>query len=98
MFFNTLVLEIEKRNKRLIEAQSPVPSISILNYAPGPLDTQMQKNIREDQHCDPEISSYYRKLFEDGNLLQPLTSAAKLVQLVEERSYKSGAHIDFYDI
>lgn len=98
MFFKTLVLEIEKRNKRLNENLESEPSIFILNYAPGPLDTEMQKSVREDKNCDKEICAYYTKLFEEGNLLKPLDSAIKLVRILENKTaHKSGAHIDYYD-
>lgn len=96
MFFKALVLEVEKRNQRLTN-QEIVPSITILNYAPGPLDTNMQKNIREDKNCDKDVSEYFTKLFEEGNLLKPIDSAVKLIKILDDKSFKSGDHVDYYD-
>lgn len=98
MFFKTLVLEIEKRNNSIKKLNGVVPSIFVLNYAPGPLDTNMQKTIREDKYCDKEISSYYNSLFVEGKLIQPLDSAKKLISILDRKqSFESGAHIDYYD-
>lgn len=71
--------------------------IKTLNYAPGPLDTDMQAEIRSSSPND-EQREFYTELKEKGNLLTPLQSAKKMVKLLEENNFENGAHIDYYDI
>ena len=72
--------------------------IKTLNYAPGPLDTDMQRQIREGPDVHEPTRKVYVDLKEQGKLVSPETSAEKLVKLIVENSYVSGAHLDFYDL
>ncbi|KAI8343142.1 sepiapterin reductase [Chlamydoabsidia padenii] len=71
--------------------------IRTLSYAPGPLDNEMQRHVR-DTLGDPEQSALYNDMAEKGNLVSMTDSAKKLVELLESDTYTSGAHIDYYDI
>ncbi|NXJ62686.1 SPRE reductase, partial [Rostratula benghalensis] len=73
------------------------PDVRVLNYAPGPLDTYMQFLART-MTGDPEMRQYFQNLQESGNLIDCTVSAQKLVNLLEEDTFSSGAHVDFYDI
>ena len=73
------------------------PTIRTLNYAPGPLDTDMQKEVR-DTLCDEESRTIYQTMHTDGKLVHPNTSAAKMVELLMKDEYSSGSHLDFYDV
>ncbi|KFP76815.1 Sepiapterin reductase, partial [Apaloderma vittatum] len=73
------------------------PDIRVLNYAPGPLDTDMQLLARTKTR-DPEIRQYFRSLQETGQLIDCTVSAQKLLNLLEEDNFGSGAHVDFYNI
>ncbi|XP_054058896.1 sepiapterin reductase [Rissa tridactyla] len=73
------------------------PDVRVLNYAPGPLDTDMQLLART-KTGDPEMRQYFQSLQESGQLIDCTVSAQKLVNLLEEDTFISGAHVDFYDI
>nr|XP_009942172.1 PREDICTED: sepiapterin reductase [Opisthocomus hoazin] len=73
------------------------PDVRVLNYAPGPLDTDMQLLART-RTGDPEMRQYFQSLQESGQLIDCSTSAQKLLNLLEEDTFPSGAHVDFYDI
>jgi len=69
------------------------PSWTVLNYAPGPLDTNMVKDILEDQGTHANI----RKAFENMTILKPETSAKRLVEILTKNTFKSGSHVDYFD-
>eukprot|EP00035_Acanthoeca_spectabilis_P031222 m.13092 g.13092 ORF g.13092 m.13092 type:complete len:293 (-) comp4617_c0_seq2:107-985(-) len=71
--------------------------VKTLNYAPGPLDTDMQTEIR-DTHMDAEQREFYSKMKTEGTLLTPEQSAAKLVTVLQSGAFDSGAHVDYYDL
>uniref|UniRef100_A0A8B9J0B0 Sepiapterin reductase n=1 Tax=Amazona collaria TaxID=241587 RepID=A0A8B9J0B0_9PSIT len=73
------------------------PDIRVLNYAPGPLDTDMQLLART-KTGDPEMRQQFQSLQESRKLIDCTVSAQKLVNLLEEDTFPSGAHVDFYDI
>ncbi|KAL1768256.1 hypothetical protein HispidOSU_027752 [Sigmodon hispidus] len=72
------------------------PSVRVLSYAPGPLDTDMQQLARE-ASSDPELRDRLQKLKMKGELVDCGTSAQKLLSLLQRDTFQSGAHIDFYD-
>jgi len=71
------------------------PSLLILNYAPGPVDTDMYAEASKSRDAD------IRKCFEDsktrGEVLTCQQTVTKLIKLLEEKKFKSGAHIDYFD-
>ncbi|XP_068799949.1 sepiapterin reductase [Struthio camelus] len=73
------------------------PDVRVLNYAPGPLDTDMQLLART-KTGDPEMRQYFQGLQQSGQLIDCAVSAQKLVKLLEEDTFCSGAHVDFYDV
>lgn len=73
------------------------PDIRVLNYAPGPLDTDMQLEARS-KSGDAVLRKSFNEMFTQGQLLSCEESCSKLMKLLMENSYTSGAHVDFYDI
>ncbi|CAO3642639.1 unnamed protein product [Cunninghamella echinulata] len=71
--------------------------VRTLSYAPGPLDNEMQKSVRETLG-DPEQAILYTDMANKGNLVKMDDSVLKLIKLLQENTYSSGAHIDYYDI
>jgi sepiapterin reductase len=67
--------------------------IKTLNYAPGPLETEMVEEIRAAQHLDSALKPNF-----ENKVLEPEQSAKKLIRLLSTNSFESGAHIDFYDL
>ncbi|KAB7499412.1 Sepiapterin reductase, partial [Armadillidium nasatum] len=71
-------------------------AIRVLNYAPGPLDNDMQDELRA--LCeDPEVKEMFTKMKETNQLLPVKTSVEKLILILKENKFESGKHIDFYD-
>ncbi|XP_065103932.1 sepiapterin reductase b [Paramisgurnus dabryanus] len=73
------------------------PDVRVLSYAPGPLDTDMQVQAR----CfsgDLKIRQSFSSMFSEGALLSCEESGAKLMKLLLDNEYQSGAHIDFYEL
>lgn len=91
MFHKCLTEELGKRGA------DSLPRVRVLNYAPGPLDTNMQAEIREGPSVDRETQEFYRGLKEGNQLVDPQVSARKLVKLILFEKYESGQHVDFYD-
>lgn len=65
--------------------------------ASGPLDTDMQLVART-QTGDADLRRGFSEMFAHGQLLSCEASSAKLMKLLLQDSYTSGAHVDFYDL
>jgi sepiapterin reductase len=88
-------------HKVLAEEQKKSPareSIRVLSYAPGPLDTNMQKEIRESALVDKPTQDYFIELKKNNQLVDPTVSADKLINLIASENFESGTHVDFFDI
>lgn len=72
------------------------PSVRVLSYAPGPMDTDMQQLARETS-MDPDLRKSLQELKTKGELVDCKISAQKLLSLLQRDTFKSGAHIDFYE-
>ncbi|KAI8391753.1 sepiapterin reductase [Radiomyces spectabilis] len=71
-------------------------SVRALSYAPGPLDNEMQRQVRESLG-DEDQKTLFTKMANEGQLVEMETSAHKLISLLEDNKFQSGDHIDFYD-
>ncbi|KAM9793649.1 sepiapterin reductase-like isoform 3-T3 [Syngnathus typhle] len=63
----------------------------------GPLDTDMQLVART-RTGEMSLRKAFADMFDESQLLTCETSCAKLMKLLLEDKYKSGDHIDFYDM
>uniref|UniRef100_UPI00398F5CB0 sepiapterin reductase-like n=1 Tax=Pristiophorus japonicus TaxID=55135 RepID=UPI00398F5CB0 len=79
---------------RVLAAEEP--DVRVLNYAPGPLDTDMQRQARSET-ADPELRQTFTSMHQQGQLVDCRDSAAKLVNILVRDEFESGAHIDYYD-
>ena len=71
------------------------PELRVLNYAPGPLVTDMTRKVA-DTTADPDV----QKMFQDGvngGFLTCAASVARLIGILEGDKFESGAHVDYYD-
>lgn len=92
------VLAQEQVKKQENAATATAEKILVLNYAPGPLDTDMQKEIRECPTVHKETQEYFVGLKSRNELVSTEDSAMKLVKIVEKEKFTSGAHVDFFDV
>jgi len=72
-------------------------SVRVLNYAPGPIDTDMQVEART-VTADKELKDMFVDMKENNKLLTCEDSVSRLVKLLKQNTYDSGAHIDYYDL
>ncbi|XP_034048732.1 sepiapterin reductase a [Thalassophryne amazonica] len=72
------------------------PNVRVLNYAPGPLDTDMLSQAKE-RTADPDLQRLISDLYANGQVLTCDTSCSKLLKLLLDDGYTSGAHVDFFD-
>jgi sepiapterin reductase len=94
MFFSTLAIEYKVS---LEEDDKPRGArIKVLNYAPGPMDTQMQTRIREEMQ-ESQLRTTFIEMKNEKQLVNPDHSARVLFELLQS-DFESGSHIDFYDI
>lgn len=63
----------------------------------GPLDTDMLSTAKSTT-ADPSIRKSISDMSTQGKVLTCEESCSKLMKLLMEDTYPSGAHIDFYDI
>ncbi|KAE8284755.1 Sepiapterin reductase [Larimichthys crocea] len=73
------------------------PDLRVLNYSPGPLDTDMQLVARS-RTGDPSLRKTFSDMFAEGRLLTCEASCVKLMKLLLEDTYTSGAHVDVFDL
>ncbi|KAI8821430.1 uncharacterized protein EV422DRAFT_42299 [Fimicolochytrium jonesii] len=73
------------------------PDVRVLNYAPGPLDTDMQTAIREEMP-DVPTRSVFINMHEEKKLVAPEVSSRVLFHLLEKDEFKNGSHADIYDV
>ena len=92
-------LAAEQRSKwQDMDSSKGSREVRVLNYAPGPLDTNMQATIREAEKHDTTLGTVYTDMKQKNLLVDPLVSAEKLLLLLHTpRSFKSGDHVDYYD-
>ena len=75
------------------ELQGSTKHIKVLNYAPGPLDTDMANEFLSAKKLDADLKPSFQQ-----QLVDPDNSATKLVELLAGRDFESGQHIDYYDL
>jgi sepiapterin reductase len=75
------------------ELQGSTQNIKVLNYAPGPLETDMATELRSAEDLDADLKSNFQQ-----QLVDPDDSATELVKLLAGRDFESGQHIDYYDL
>uniref|UniRef100_A0A8C9Q336 Sepiapterin reductase n=1 Tax=Spermophilus dauricus TaxID=99837 RepID=A0A8C9Q336_SPEDA len=70
------------------------PSVRVLSYDPGIMDTDMQKLARETS-VDPDLRKRLQDLKTKGELVDCGVSAQKLLNLLQTDTFESGAHVSF---
>ncbi|KAG0718430.1 Sepiapterin reductase [Chionoecetes opilio] len=79
---------------RVLAAENP--ALRVLSYSPGALDNDMQVKARTETQ-DKDIRDIMSSLKAEGKLLPCITSANKLLHILDKDQFKSGEHIDYSD-
>lgn len=82
---------------RVMAEEEGPDGIRVLNYAPGPMDTQMVNDVLSSASTNSEIKAMFREYKEGGKFLKPEISAAKLIRIIDGAKFKSGDHVDYFD-
>ncbi len=72
----------------------PIKSVSI---NPGPLDTSMQKMIRESDVSQNPAKDKFVNMFNDGELFNPEQVANKIINILLKEDFSSGSFINLND-
>lgn len=72
------------------------PTLDVLNYAPGPVDTDMVAEVMSNTG-DAETKGMFVNLKETKTILTVDQTTKRIVGLLESGKYKSGQHVDYYD-
>lgn len=72
------------------------PDVNVLNYAPGPVDTNMFRMVCE-TIADSKAKKMYNEMKEKKTVLTTEQTINRLVQILKERKYNSADHVDYYD-
>lgn len=86
MYFRALALEEKDTD----------PALTVLNYAPGPVQTEMTDTIENDSVVS-DIRTIFKDLRVDKTILQPIDTTMKFLKIIETGAYETGAHVDYYD-
>lgn len=82
MFFRVLALEN--------------PTLTVLNYSPGMVETNMAADLRT-HSVDDELKSYTQSHFEKGAHLTPQQTSLKFLDIIRRGGFAPGAHVDYHD-
>ncbi|KAJ2655577.1 hypothetical protein IWW48_005467 [Coemansia sp. RSA 1200] len=84
---------------KVVAAENAADSrrIKTLNYAPGPLDGDMQAEVRA-RVGDAAQRKSYAMMHREKNLVSACATAHVLCGLLDAWEFESGAHIDVYDV
>ncbi|XP_059616058.1 sepiapterin reductase-like [Phlebotomus argentipes] len=72
------------------------PGLTVLNYSPGPVDTDMQTEIRT-KSTDEQVKSTMANLHVENKLVTREQTTRKFLQVLREGKFTSGAHVDYFD-
>ncbi|XP_033761322.1 sepiapterin reductase-like isoform X1 [Pecten maximus] len=78
---------------RVLSAEEP--SIRILTYAPGAVDTDMMRDM-EANVSSASLRKALNGLREDGKLLTPEESVADLIQVLEDNTFDNAEYVNNY--
>ncbi|RLU16615.1 hypothetical protein DMN91_010683 [Ooceraea biroi] len=72
------------------------PDVDVLNYSPGPVDTDLFTFVVETS-IDPVHKEHLRELQKNKIVLSPEQSINRLVEVLKAHKYKSAERVDYYD-
>ncbi|XP_065184807.1 sepiapterin reductase-like [Sycon ciliatum] len=73
------------------------PSVRCLNWAPGPMPTDLFDEIKT-QSFRSDIRDSFAKMADEKSFVTCAASSSKLMGLLRDNKFESGSHIDIYDL
>ncbi|XP_052867205.1 sepiapterin reductase-like [Anopheles cruzii] len=81
---------------RVLAEEEAAAGVKVLNYSPGPVDTEMTVDIQTRSGA-PGIREYFKNLRDTTTILTTEQTTAKFLHILENGLFKSGEHVDYYD-
>uniref|UniRef100_A0A182JCW4 Sepiapterin reductase n=1 Tax=Anopheles atroparvus TaxID=41427 RepID=A0A182JCW4_ANOAO len=78
------------------EAEAGAAGVTVLNYSPGPVETDMTVDIQSRSNA-PVIRDYFKGLRDTTTILTTEQTTAKFLQILQNGQFKTGDHVDYYD-
>ncbi|KAJ8894831.1 hypothetical protein PR048_000138 [Dryococelus australis] len=72
------------------------PDVDVLNYSPGPIDTDMVSEVI-DNVGHKDMRDMFMNLKDTQKLVTLDQTTKRIVKILEDGKYSSGDHIDYYD-
>ncbi|XP_014296148.1 sepiapterin reductase [Microplitis demolitor] len=72
------------------------PEVNVLNYSPGPVETDMLKTIAETA-ADNNLRTTMSNTRKERKQLTTDQTVDRLIGILKEQKYKSGDHVDYFD-
>jgi len=82
---------------KVMAAEEGLAGVRVLNYAPGPMDTQMVTDVLSSASTNIEVKAMFQQYKEGGQFLKPEASARRLIAIINEAKFQSGDHKDYFD-
>ena len=95
--FNVYCLGKAARDMAMQVTAVDHPDVRCLNWAPGPMLTDMNREIRE-RHVSGDMRKNFQSMVDEGTIVDPNASAKKLSILLDVDTYENAAHIDYFDV
>jgi hypothetical protein len=72
------------------------PSLNVLNYAPGPVDTDMVSEVISGTG-DADIRGIFVNLKKTETILTVDQTTNRIIEVLENGKFESGQHVDYYE-
>lgn len=72
------------------------PSLKVLNYSPGPVDTDMVSEVINSTR-DADTKGMFVNLKKTETILTVDQTTEKIIEVLENGKFESGQHVDYYD-
>jgi len=72
------------------------PMLNVLNYAPGPVDTDMVSEVISSTG-DADIKGMFVNLKKTEKILTVDQTTKRIIEVLENGKFQSGQHVDYYD-
>ncbi|XP_015123579.1 sepiapterin reductase [Diachasma alloeum] len=72
------------------------PEVNVLNYSPGSVKTELFDTFR-DTVADPGEQKKIHEMISNNQVLTTEQTVNRLVDILKNQLYKSGAHVDYHD-
>jgi len=72
------------------------PDVNVLNYSPGPVDTDMFQIVCETVK-NPETKKRLKHMQETNTVLTTEQTVNRLLKILKEQKYNAGDRIDYFD-